>query len=901
MLDTTKRRIKFSELVDVASLQALMDSFNQVIGIANAIIDVDGIVITSSGWQDVCVKYHRVNPTTCGRCIESDTSLVESMLNGAPFAVYGCLNGLVDTAAPIVVDGQHVANVFTGQFFTAPPDLESFRRQAQEFSFDENSYLEAVGKVPIIPGERVEAITQFYANFARVLATNGLDRLRHNDAENRLALLNRELTQRVQERTAELLEKNLRLLRDEEVLRESQSTLAALFESMSSGAVVYRASADGQDFVIAAVNRAAERIENMRRNDMVGKNVLEIFPGIVEFGLLEVFKRVWQSSEPEQVPVAFYQDGRISGWRENYVYKLPSGEVVVIYDDVTKKMQAEQELRWSEERFRSMFEMSPLGMILNSMDGRFVEANTALLDMLGYSLDELNKLSYWDITPPEYKTEEMQQLESLSRFSRYGPYEKEYVNSQGQRFPVRLNGVLITASDGEKFIWSIVENITEKKKSEELIWRQANFDTLTGLPNRRMFRDRLEQEIKKAHRADLPMALMFIDLDKFKEVNDTLGHDMGDILLVEAARRIVECVRESDTVARIGGDEFTVILSELEDTASIDRIAQSIVGKLTAPFQLGEDKVFVSASLGITVYPNDATAIDSLLKNADQAMYAAKARGRNRYSYFTPALQQAAEARMRLTNDLRDALEKNQFKVYFQPIVDLGTGSIRKAEALIRWEHPVRGLVSPAEFIPLAEDSGMIVEIGDWVFREAARQAKRLREMHHPDFQISVNKSPVQFCNNDSPYLSWFSYLQELGLPGESMSIEITEGLLMDATPHVYDKLVSFHDAGIQVSLDDFGTGYSSLSYLKKFDIDYLKIDRAFVHNLGKDSDDMALCEAMIVMAHKLGLKVIAEGVETIEQEEMLAAAGCDYIQGYLISKPVPPEEFETLLRERWH
>ncbi|BBJ00066.1 hypothetical protein FGKAn22_17580 [Ferrigenium kumadai] len=899
MLDTTKKRIKFSELVDVASLQALMDSFNQVIGIANAIIDVDGIVITSSGWQDVCVKYHRVNPTTCGRCIASDTSLVESMLNGAPFAVYGCLNGLVDTAAPIVVDGQHVANVFTGQFFTAPPDLDFFRRQAQEFGFDENGYLEAVDKVPVIPGERVEAITQFYANFARVLATNGLDRLRHHDAENRLALLNRELTQRVQERTAELLEKNLQLLRDEEVLRESQSTLTALFESMSSGAVVYRASADGQDFVVASVNRAAERIENMRRKNLVGKNVVEIFPGIEEFGLLDVFKRVWQSGEPEQVPVAFYQDGRISGWRENYVYKLPSGELVSIYDDVTEKLQAEQELRWSEERFRSMFEMSPLGMILNSMDGRFVEANSASLDMLGYSLDELNKMSYWDITPLEYKEEEAQQLESLSRFSRYGPYEKEYINREGIRFPVRLNGVLITASDGEKFIWSIVENITEKKKSEELIWRQANFDTLTGLPNRRMFRDRLEQEIKKAHRANLPMALMFIDLDKFKEVNDTLGHDMGDILLVEAARRIVECVRESDTVARIGGDEFTVILSELEDAASIDRIAQSIIGKLAAPFLLAEDKIFISASLGITLYPNDATVIDSLLKNADQAMYAAKARGRNRYSYFTPALQQAAEARMRLTNDLRGALENNQFKVYFQPIVDLGSNSIHKAEALIRWEHPVRGLVSPAEFIPLAEETGMIVEIGDWVFREAARQAKRLREMHHPDFQISVNKSPIQFCNNDSPYQSWFGYLQELGLPGQSISIEITEGLLMDATPHVYDKLGAFHDAGIQVSLDDFGTGYSSLSYLKKFDIDYLKIDQAFVRNLSKDTDDMALCEAIIVMAHKLGLKVIAEGVETREQEELLAAAGCDYIQGYLISRPVPPEEFEALLMQR--
>ena len=896
MLDTTKGRTRFSELVDVASLQALMDSFSQVLGIANAIVDVDGVVITSSGWQDVCV-----NPATCGRCVESDTTLVESMLNGAPFAVYGCLNGLVDTAAPIVVDGQHVANVFTGQFFTEPPDLKFFRKQAREFGFDEDEYLRAVSKVPIVPRERIESLTQFYANFAQTVATSGLDRLRHRDAENRLALLNRDLTQRVQERTSELLEKNLRMLRDEEVLRESQTSLKALFESMSSGAVVYRALADGQDFHITAVNRAAERIENMRREDMVGRNALEVFPGIGEFGLLDAFRRVWKGGMPEQFPVAFYQDKRISGWRENYVYKLPSGEIVAIYDDVTEKQQAEQVLRWSEERFRTMFEMSPLGMACNAMDGRFIEANSALLGMLGYSTEELNNLSYWDITPRDYEEQEAQQIESLKQFSRYGPCEKEYINRDGQRFPVRLNGVLITASDGKKFIWSIVENITEKKKSDELIWRQANFDTLTGLPNRRMLRDRLEQEVKKAHRAELPMALMFIDLDKFKEVNDTLGHDLGDILLIEAARRIVECVRESDTVARMGGDEFTVILSELEDANSVDRVAQDVIGRLSAPFILGEEKVFISASIGITLYPGDATVIESLLKNADQAMYAAKTQGRNCFSYFTPALQQAAESRMRLTNDLRVALEHNQFKVYFQPIVDLRTGCIHKAEALIRWEHPVRGVISPAEFIPLAEETGLIVEIGDWVFREAARQAKRLREQHYPKFQISVNKSPIQFCSKDNSLKLWFGYLQELELPGDSMSIEITEGLLLDGEAHVHDKLNAFQGAGIQVSLDDFGTGYSSLSYLKKFEIDHLKIDQSFVRNLGKDADDMALCEAIIVMAHKLGLKVIAEGVETPEQEEILAAAGCDFIQGYLISRPIPPDEFEKLLRERWH
>jgi diguanylate cyclase (GGDEF)-like protein len=447
----------------------------------------------------------------------------------------------------------------------------------------------------------------------------------------------------------------------------------------------------------------------------------------------------------------------------------------------------------------------------------------------------------------------------------------------------------------------VSQDITDKKRSEETIWQQANFDPLTGLPNRRMFQDRLEHEIKKSHRENLPLALMFIDLDKFKEVNDTLGHDKGDILLVEAARRITACVRESDTVARLGGDEFTVILSELGDAKSIERIAQAIIDTLVAPFMLGEEIAFVSASIGITLYPDDAGNLEMLMSNADQAMYASKSAGRNRYSYFTPSLQEAALKRMYLINDMRSALPGNQFRLHYHPIVELASGNIHKAEALIRWQHPLRGLISPLEFITLAEESGMIVEIGDWVFKESVRQVQRLREVHHPEFQISVNKSPVQFRNDDRYFQDWLPHLQQLGLPGQCISIEITEGLLLDASSIVKDKLINLRDAGIQVALDDFGTGYSSLSYLKKFDIDYIKIDRSFVHNLSATSDDMALCEAIIVMAHKLGLKVIAEGIETEMQRDLLAAAGCDYGQGYLFSPPLPSHEFEAMLKASNH
>jgi len=304
--------------------------------------------------------------------------------------------------------------------------------------------------------------------------------------------------------------------------------------------------------------------------------------------------------------------------------------------------------------------------------------------------------------------------------------------------------------------------------------------------------------------------------------------------------------------------------------------------------------IYLSTSIGITIYPNDATDVEVLLKNADQAMYAAKDEGKNRYNYFTASMQHAAQARMRLANDLRSALSAGEFVVYYQPIVEMASGDIHKAEALVRCQHPVRGLVGPAEFIPIAEDTGLVIDIGNFVFTEAAYQAAEWRK-RKANFQVSVNKSPVQCRANKNIYKTWLTHLQSNGLPGNSLVIEITEGLLLDAREPVIRQLQEFHEVGLQIAIDDFGTGYSSLAYLKKFEIDYVKIDRSFTSNIRAGSNDMALCEAIIVMAHKLGLKVIAEGVETENQRTLLLAAGCDYAQGYLFSKPVPPQELEKL------
>ncbi|WP_372766733.1 EAL domain-containing protein [Pseudoalteromonas sp.] len=441
-----------------------------------------------------------------------------------------------------------------------------------------------------------------------------------------------------------------------------------------------------------------------------------------------------------------------------------------------------------------------------------------------------------------------------------------------------------------------MSDITEKKQSQQVIWHQANFDALTQLPNRNMFTDRLNQEIIKSKRSGDKFALLFIDLDHFKEVNDTLGHNAGDLLLVEVSERLRVILRETDTVARIGGDEFTTLLCNIHSMADVENIAEKIIHAIEMPFYLNNEAIFISASIGITIFPDHSEKMEELLRFADQAMYLSKEEGRKQYRHFNKKLQEKTEKAHLLTQELRIAIINQQFEVLYQPILSISDMTIHKAEALIRWHHPELGMISPAEFIPLAETSGLIIDIGNWVFQQAAEQVKKWQQTYRPDFQISVNRSPAQFQINTTQHdVTWLNTLLQLGLQN-GICIEITEGLLLDDDEIIKETLTKFQSAGVAISLDDFGTGYAALSYLTKFDLDYLKIDRAFVMNLEQSKQNQALCEAIIVMAHKLGLKVIAEGVETADQLAILEAADCDYAQGYFISKPIKNCDFEREL-----
>jgi len=454
-------------------------------------------------------------------------------------------------------------------------------------------------------------------------------------------------------------------------------------------------------------------------------------------------------------------------------------------------------------------------------------------------------------------------------------------------------------------------DITERKSDEAKILYHAHYDPLTDLPNRTLFFDRLSNAIEAARDDDRLVALLFIDLDRFKVVNDSFGHIVGDRLLKMAAERLKACVRETDvvaryggdefaaltehTVARLGGDEFTIILQDIAEPHDSAVVAGRVIEALSEPFQLNRFEAFIGASVGITTFPSDGDDAITMLRNADMAMYRAKESGRNAYRFFTPEMNAAAVARMDLQNDLHRALERGEFSVVYQPIFEPATARVAGAEALIRWNHPTRGLVPPDQFIPLAEDTGLIVPIGEWVLRTACAEASVWQEMGWPGLGISVNLSRRQLQRNLSQD-DVRQVLVETGLPAHLLAFEITESLIMDDTDHALSWFKAIKDMGISLSIDDFGTGYSSLGYLKHFPVDVVKIDRSFVSDLDVAGGDVALIEGIIALAHSLGLRVVAEGVETTEQLEFLRSHKCDLAQGYLFSKPLAAEDFRTLM-----
>lgn len=562
--------------------------------------------------------------------------------------------------------------------------------------------------------------------------------------------------------------------------------------------------------------------------------------------------------------------------------------------DAERKL-GEEKLRMSEMRLRTIIETEPECVKLVGRDGALLDINAAGLAMFEVdSVEQVREYRLQSFLLPEYR-EPYEDLHQRVLQGESAMLEFEIVGRRGTRRWLEIHAAPMRDADGQIVsVLGISRDVTERKDSEQQIQYLANFDALTGLPNRNLLADHLQFAINMAKRSNGHLAVMFIDLDRFKDINDTLGHSVGDAFLIEVGARVKTVLRDSDTASRLGGDEFILVLPDT-DAQGAASIVDKLLDVVSQPYEVDQYALIVTASIGIAIYPNDGENLETLSRSADTAMYRAKEEGRNGYRFFTAEMQKSATRHMQLVNAMHRALEQGQFQLHYQPQFSVSDGRIIGMEALLRWDHPELGSISPVEFIPVAEDCGLILPIGEWVMRTAVQQLKQWLDLGFPPMVMAVNLSAVQFRHRSLPNLV-SNILHEAALPPAMLELELTESVAMHDPPGAIAIMNALHERGVRMSIDDFGTGYSSLNYLKKFRVYKLKIDKSFIDDIGSDGEDRAIVAAITSMSRSLGLQTIAEGVETIEQLDFLREQGCDEAQGYYYSRPLPAAGVEAFL-----
>jgi diguanylate cyclase (GGDEF)-like protein/PAS domain S-box-containing protein len=610
-------------------------------------------------------------------------------------------------------------------------------------------------------------------------------------------------------------------------------------------------------------------------------------------------ERHFDSGEPfdEEYRVSG-REGTVLHWRHTATL-IPAGEAgaarcMGTVRDVTAQRRIEEALRLSERRYRSLFDHNLAGVYSSTLEGVLLDCNDSFARIFGYaSREDALRQAAWDFyVRPEDREAALARLLDRRALS---DYEVCLRRKDGSLVWVLESEALTDGPDGRPIIEGTLIDISERKRAEEQVKHLAFHDPLTNLANRLLFNDRLTMAVAQAHRHNQKLAVLFLDLDRFKVINDSLGHTVGDGLLRQVAERIQGLVREGDTVARLGGDEFILLVPGITSEEDAAKIAHKICSAIRQPFSIDGRELFVTTSMGVSTYPSDGHDSETLVRNADSAMYRAKEQGRDNYQLYTPAMNARAIERLSLESRLRQALANNELELHFQPFIDLRTAELLGAEALLRWRHPDLGLVPPKEFIPLAELSGLIVPIGEWVLHKACEEARKWHEKGFEDMTVSVNLSSRQFQQTDL-LRQIREALEETGLEPGALDLEITESNAMQNAEHSIHTLWGLKKHGVRISMDDFGTGYSSLNYLKRFPIDRIKLDQSFVRDLPTDKDDAAIAMAVIAMGRSLELTVIAEGVETEEQLDFLRTHHCDQLQGFLLSRPLPAEAFQEFL-----
>ncbi len=570
-----------------------------------------------------------------------------------------------------------------------------------------------------------------------------------------------------------------------------------------------------------------------------------------------------------------------------------------VIQDIDEIKRTRLELERSEFLFRSQFDLGKTGLAITSLEKGWIKVNQALTEITGYSKEELFKLTWADLTHPDDLDRDVKEFEKLiSGESQFYRMDKRYIRKDGSIVFVHITVACYRKDNKVEFFVASIQDITERKLAEEKIQKLAHFDSLTGLPNRVMAEARFQHSLQTAERDNSSVCIMFLDLDEFKDINDSLGHRAGDLYLIEIAQRIKNIVRKSDTICRQGGDEFLVIIESVSESKQLVLLAEKILEAVKLPFDINGVKVSASVSIGIAMAPDDGYNFETLCRHADMAMYQAKHSGRNAISFYNKQLELNAESKIKLLADLRIAIHEKQFELFYQPKIALQSNTIVGAEALIRWHHPEKGVISPLDFIPLAESSGLIVELGKWILEKACQQCKQWQESGLQNLSVAVNVSAIQFKRHDF-FSTVKDALSQSNLSPDALELELTESLLIADSKKLAKLFSQLDQLGVNLSIDDFGTGYSNLAYLKSMNIDTLKVDRAFISKLQFEEQDQAIVEAILQMAKSLQIDVIAEGVEDRTTAAILRALNCHLAQGYYWSKPLGFDAFIQYCREQ--